>query len=463
MTTSVIRAERQLSTRTQSLAIVTAGFGQNVILTTVTTFILVYLIQYAQISTQGIAVVTGIITAAKILDAISDPVMGSIIDMTRTRWGKLRPFILFSAAPVAILTALLFSVPDTSESLKLVYFGACYLLWGFAYTACDVPYWGLIGSAFGTGTVRNHVVSNVRAFGAIALGLATLGMPWFALLLSFSGPQTPSSGSSASATGSGWSLAVLITAVAGMSLFLLAFFFTREKQTPAAHTRLTVRQLFSTLVRNTPLVMVLVGSVLGFGRYIVQAGGAVFVVIAYGNEGYFTLIGAAIIAGMVIASFCTPLLLKWMTGRWLAIWSSIVGAALYLAMYVTGFDNLITVVIFIFLTGLSLGVFLVVQATMIADSVDDVEQRTGVRNDGISFATLTFVSKIMTAVAVLVFGIFVVLAGYHDGVKVTQQMQQLVWLSITIVPAVSCLVSAIPFFFYRLGGGVKPIQRSASK
>lgn len=458
MTTSVIRVERQLSTRAQSLAIVTAGFGQNVILTTVTTFILVYLIQYAQISTQGIAVVTGIITAAKILDAISDPIMGSIIDMTRTRWGKLRPFILFSAAPVAILTALLFSVPDTSESIKLVYFGVCYLLWGFAYTACDVPYWGLIGSAFGTSTVRNKVVSNVRAFGAIALGLATLGMPWLALLLSFSGPTSSGPSSSGSATGSGWSLAVLITAVAGMSLFLLAFFFTREKQTPAAHTRLTFRQLFGTLFRNTPLVMVLVGSVLGFGRYIVQAGGAVFVVIAYGNEGYFTLIGAAIIAGMVIASFGTPLLLKWMTGRWLAIWSSVVGAALYLAMYATGFDNLVTVVIFIFLTGLTLGVFLVVQATMIADSVDDVEQRTGVRNDGISFATLTFVSKIMTAVAVLVFGVFIVLAGYHDGVHVTPQTQQLVWFSITVVPAVSCLFSTIPFFFYRLGGTVRAAE-----
>jgi len=439
--TENLRIEKRPSTRKQSLAIVTAGFGQNVVLTTVTTFILVYLIQYAHISTEGIAVVTGIITAAKILDAVSDPIMGSIIDMTRTRWGKLRPYILFSAAPVAILTALLFAVPDSSEAVKLVYFGVCYLLWGFAYTACDVPFWGLIGSAFGTSTVRNRVVSNVRAFGAIALGLATLGMPWLALLLSFSGE----------ATARGWSLAVATTSVIGMGLFLLAFFFTREKQTAAAHTRLTFRQLFSTLAKNTSLLMVLLGSVLGFGRYIVQAGGAVFVVIAYGNEGYFTLIGAAIIAGMVIASFTTPLLLKRMSGRALAIWSSIAGAILYLAMYVAGFDNLVAVVVFIFLTGLTLGVFLVVQATMIADSVDDVEQRTGVRNDGISFATLTFVSKIMTAVAVLVFGLFIVIAGYHDGVHVTAQMQQVVWVSITVVPAVSCLVSAVPFLFYRLG------------
>ena len=434
--------ERAISPRVQSVAIVTAGFGQNVVLTIVTTFILLYLIQYAHISSQGIAVVTAIITVAKIIDAITDPLVGSIIDRTRTRWGKLRPFVLFSAAPVAVLTALLFSVPDTSEPLKLVFFGVAYLLWGIAYSACDVPLWGLIGSAFGEGAPRNRVVSNVRAFGAIALGIATLGMPWFALALSFSGKTTAS----------GWSFAVLIAAVAGMGLYLLAFFFVREKRIPEENARLSFRQLFGTLFRNTPLLMVLLGSVLGFGRLIVQAGGAVFVVIAYRNEGLFTLIGAAIIAGLVLASFTTPLLLKRTSGRLLAVWSSVAGAALYFCLYLVGFNNIIAVMVFIFLTGLTLGVFLVVQATLIADSVDDVEKRTGLRNDGISFATLTFVSKIMSAVAVLVFGLFIALAGYHDGVHITSQMQQTVWVAITVVPAISCLLSAVPFLFYRLGG-----------
>jgi len=130
------------SQRAQAVAIVVAGFGQNVVLTTVTTFVLAYLIQYAGISSAGIAVVTAIITVAKIVDAFTDPVMGVIIDLTRTRWGKLRPYILFSAAPVAALTTLIFAVPDVDEPLQLVYFGIVYLLWGFAYTVCDVPFWG---------------------------------------------------------------------------------------------------------------------------------------------------------------------------------------------------------------------------------------------------------------------------------------------------------------------------------
>ncbi|MGN6125840.1 MAG: MFS transporter [Humibacter sp.] len=439
------------SPRVQRAAIVAAGFGQNAILTTVTTFMLVYLLQFAHLSTSGIAIATGIIAVAKVFDAVSDPVMGSVIDMTHTRWGKLRPYILFSAAPVALLTTLLFTVPDTAESVQLVYFGVVYLLWGLAYTACDVPLWGLIGSAFAEPAIRNRVVSNVRAFGAISLGLATLGMPWLAGALSF-GPST---------TSTGWSLAVGLVAVVGMSLYVLAFVFGRERQSKAARTRLSFRQLFTTLARNTALLMVLLGSVLGFGRYIVQAGGAVFVVIAYHDENLFTLIGGAIIAGLVIASFATPLLMRRMTGRTVAIGSSFAAAVLYVAMYFVGYDSIVAITVFIFLTGLTLGAFLVVQATMIADAVDDVEKRTGVRNDGISFATLTFVSKIMTALSVLAFGLVIVAAGYQDGVTVTPEMENAVFIGITLVPAASCLLSAVPFFFYRLGGGRRPAVTAA--
>jgi Na+/melibiose symporter-like transporter len=88
---------------------------------------------------------------------------------------------------------------------------------------------------------------------------------------------------------------------------------------------------------------------------------------------------------------------------------------------------------------------------MIADAVDDAEHRLGVRNDGISFATLTFVNKLMTAAAILVFGALAVVAGYDSGVQITPDLQNTIFASITLVPAISCIVSVVPFFFYRLG------------
>lgn len=434
--------ERVPSTRTQTVSIVTAAFGQNAVLTAVSTFITLYLPQFANFDARAIVIAGIILTGAKVLDAVTDPVVGSIIDRTHTRWGKMRPFILFSAVPVAALTTLLFSVPDGSQTFKVVYFGIVYLLWGIAYSFCDVPLWGLIGSAFGDQAARNRVVSNVRAFGAISLGLATLGVPSLAAALSF-GPKT---------TATGWSLAIGALSVVGFGLYLLAFFNVRERPIAEHNARLGARELYGTLFRNKPLLLVLIGSIVGFGRNIVQVGGALFVVIAYKGSVPFPVVGGAIIVGIVLAAFFTPLLLRRTTSRVLAVASSLIGSALYLLMYFFGFQNVVATIIFIFLTGLTLGVFLVVQATMIADAVDDVEKRTGVRNDGISFATLTFVSKIMAAVAVGVFLLFVAVAGYSKNVHVTFEMQQTVWLSLTIVPAISCLLSAIPFWFYRLGG-----------
>lgn len=438
MTLPVTTSRPAPSPRAQSAAIVTAAFGQNLVYATVTTFLLFYLVQYVKVSTAGIAVVTVVLTVARIVDAVADPVVGSLVDKTRTRWGKLRPFILFSAAPVALLSSLLFAVPDAEEPVQLAYFAVCYLIWGLVYAACDVPMWGLIGSAFPERDLRARVIGNVRAFGAIALGLATLGMPYLANALSFA-PET---------TSTGWSLAVTVVSVVGMGLYLLAFFVPRERVITTEP--LSFRQLFAALFANKPLLAVLAGSLLGSGRVIVQAGGAVFVVIAYDDEFIFTIVGAGIILGMVIAAFTTPALMRRIPGRTLILFTSFGGAVVYLAMFVAGFQNLVVLTAFIFVTGLLLGVFLVAQTTMIADAVDRAEETTGVRNDGISFATLTFVSKVMSAISVLVFGVFVVIAGYEDGVVVTPEMQTTVWIAITLVPAASCLLSAIPFWRYRL-------------
>ncbi|GAA2175393.1 MFS transporter [Agrococcus versicolor] len=431
---------RPLPPRTQATAIVTAGIGQNLLLTTVTTFMLVYLIEHAGLSSGGVAVVTALVTITRIVDAVADPVMGSIVDVTRTRWGRMRPYVLASTVPLVVLTTLLFAVPPTlAEPLQLAWFGVAYVLWGFAYAMCDVPFWGLIGSAFPDPDRRTRVIANVRAFGAISLGVATLGMPWLARLLS-GGEESDAAG---------WTTAVALVAVVGMGLFLLAFTHTRERVVTA--DRVPLRALVGSLVGNRPLVLVLAGSVLGFGRFVVQSGGAVFVVIAYGDEGVFTIVGAAIIAGMVVSAFLAPLLLRRVSPRAVAVGSALASAVVSTAMWVVGYADVAALVACIFVNGLTLGLFLVVQATMIADAVDDAERRTGIRSDGISFATLTFASKIMTALSLLVFGLFVAVAGYESGVEVTEQMRQTVFVAITLVPAASALVSAIPFALYRVG------------
>jgi GPH family glycoside/pentoside/hexuronide:cation symporter len=424
------------SPRTQTVSIVAAGAGQNIIYTVVTTFMLLFLLQYADFTPGQLAIATTVIAVTRIVDAVGDPIVGSLIDMTSTRWGKLRPFVLFSAVPVAVLTILLFTVPEGA----VLYFAVVYVIWGFAYTFCDVPLWGLIGSAFPDPDRRNRVVGFVRAFGAITLGLATLGLTPLAHALSFADDTTAA----------GWFRAVALVTAIGMGVYLLAFVNVRERSTAAARTPLSFRQLFGALFRNGPLLLILLGSVLGFGRFVVQAGGAVFAVIAYDDEGLFTLLGAGINGGLVLASFVAPLLMRRWSSRTLAIVCGVGGAAVSVLMFAFGFANIISVLVFMALTGVFIGLFNVLQPTMIADAVDAAEERTGVRNDGISFATLTFTAKVMSALATLVFGLVVAASGYENGIEVTPLMQNTIWVGFTIVPAVSCLISAVVFGFYRL-------------
>lgn len=271
---------------------------------------------------------------------------------------------------------------------------------------------------------------------------STLGAPWLAKLLSFS-PQT---------TGAGWSRAAILVCAIGMGMFLLAFFNTREARDYAGEPQVGLKTLFGTFLRNKPLFLVLLGSILGFGRSVIQAGGAVFTVIAYNDEGTFTLIGGAIIAGMVLASFLAPPILRKVRDKPAMIYSTLFACVIYAVMYFVGFENVYVMMGMIFFTVVTLGIFSVVQTTMIADSVDAMERQTGVRSDGIAFSSLTFVSKLMGSLAVLVFGAVIAALGYEKGVEVIEHMKDATYMTITLLPAVSCLVSVVPFLFYKLPG-----------
>lgn len=416
-----------------------AGFGQNMVITFVMTFMLIYLYEAVGFSSAGIAALTVILTGAKVWDAVNDLIMGVMVDHTRTRWGKLRPYILFTAAPIALLSILMFAVPNVTEVYKLVYFGIIYVLWDMVYTMCDVPYWGLAGVLSSDTLERTGLISLARTLGTISLGIITLLGPHLARWLSFSDKTTAS----------GWTYAAAIVSVVGMGMFTLAFFNTKERIV-YSEEKITIKQNISTIAKNKPLLLVLLGSTLSFGRSIIQVGGVVVAFIVFGDEGKFTLLGGALIVALTISTLITPRILKAMSKKALIIGSSIMASVVYLVMFLLGYDNLMVVIIMVFISGFFTGFFIVSQTAMIADSVDYIEYKTGERNEGICFSGLTFVSKLMGALATMAFGIAITAIGYSKGVTITPSMKNGVYFVITIVPAISCLLGTIPFFFYKL-------------
>jgi len=208
--------------------------------------------------------------------------------------------------------------------------------------------------------------------------------------------------------------------------------------------------MINAIITNKPLLLILAGSALNFGRDIVQVGGAVVASIVFGDEKIFSLLGGLLIAAIIISNLLTPLVLKVMSKKMLMIISSILSALIYTAMYFIGYSNFWLFVCMLFVSGFFTGFFIVIQTAMIADSVDYYEYKTGSRNEGVSFAGLTFISKLMGALATMVFGMVVVAVGYSTGVTITPNIKDGVFLSITIIPAISCAIGIIPFLFYPL-------------
>lgn len=119
------------------------AFGKDLVYAIVATFYMFYLTDICKISPVFIG---NLFLVARLFDAVNDPVMGLVVDNTRTRWGKFRPWILLGTILNAIVLFFLFLNPGLSGTQQLVYIAATYILWGLTYTLMDIPFWSMIPS-----------------------------------------------------------------------------------------------------------------------------------------------------------------------------------------------------------------------------------------------------------------------------------------------------------------------------
>ena len=117
--------------------------GINLYFIAALTYLLLFYTDVLGISATAAA---GVFLVARILDAATDPIMGLIAERTRTRWGRMRPYILFGAVPLGIITVLTFTVIDGDEPTKLTWAYVTYCLFGLFYTVVSIPYSALTAS-----------------------------------------------------------------------------------------------------------------------------------------------------------------------------------------------------------------------------------------------------------------------------------------------------------------------------
>ena len=184
---------------------------------------------YTDVFGIGAAAAATMVTVTKVIDAITDPIIGGIADRTNTRWGKFRPYLLWGALPMMGAGVLTMSTPDLDETGKLIWAYATYSLLMLCYTVLNMPYNSL--SAVLTGNVQERNTLNSTRFffayfSSIIVGAATPELAEYF-------------GDGDRYSAKGWQLTMAVYAVIASCLFVVTFLTTRERIQPAAHQEKT--------------------------------------------------------------------------------------------------------------------------------------------------------------------------------------------------------------------------------
>jgi glycoside/pentoside/hexuronide:cation symporter, GPH family len=241
----------------------------NLIFQTLLTFLAffytdVYGIPAAQAST--------IIFIGGMIGAFFNPVMGLIADRTKTRWGKFRPWILWTSIPFGVVALLAFSTPGFSPNGKIIYAFTTYVLLVIVYSANNLPYSALSGVLTGSMSERNSLSS----YRFVAVMIAQFVIQ--ALLL----PLVLILGDGDKAEG--FRNTMTLFSLAGVVFFLITFMTTKERIVPALDQRSSIRQDLNDLVRNKPWIIMLLVTILVFITLALKGGMYVYYFKYYASE-----------------------------------------------------------------------------------------------------------------------------------------------------------------------------------
>lgn len=436
--------------------------GQTMIYALFTNFLLIYLTDtmfkenVTIYSADKMAAIAGIIVfAARIFDALNDPIMGQILDRTKSRWGKCRPYMLFTPIPLAIITLLVFIPLPLKNNALIAYAAIIYILFTMVYTANDIPYWSMSAVMTTSVTEREKVVTLTRIIGGLGSAICVGGLFFVRdLFKKFSNEKTA------------LFLAVMVFTIMGTTLMLQGFFNTRERSAPVTKKEDILGNL-SMIFKCRPLLINLIAGLLVSIMTVGTVALTTYFVkwnlkVALPNfpaeklQSVFTPIvgflpALAMFGGLLFA----PLLLKRYEKKNILIFFAGFGVVSNILFYFLGYMNFYVFLIGRFFAYIPLGIWTSITTIMIGDSVDLIEFKTGRRIEGTCFSLLTFIGKFQNGVNAAITGFVLGFAGYngtldHEAAGVNQSPATLkaIFIMVTLVAALGYFLMMLPFLFY---------------
>ena len=383
--------------------------GRDMMYNLVTSYLLTFVLFTHKLTAAQLTAITAIMVAARVFDALNDPIMGNIIERTRTRWGKFKPWLTIGILTTAVVIYLAFNVQLQGWSF-VWFFGIMYFLYSITYTMHDISYWGMVPALSSEPDTRNKYTSRATLFAGIGGVLAASFIPMFTAGGSAIG------GNAVTAYGR----VALIIAILGPVFLAFTIFGVKETHNynDDPVPPVSLKKIVRTITGNDQLLWVsLVFLLQQIGNGIVMAGlGQTYIYVEYGYEGgFFTLFQ---MLGMMVTAFLMifyPAISRKVHRKNLMrqlMMISAVGYAIMLvpslvlrtgAAFVAGFD-----VKFLLLTlgymAANFGQygFYLIMMISIMNTVEYNEFKHGTRDEGIVSSLRPFLTKMASALTVAI-------------------------------------------------------------
>lgn len=385
------------------------GIGRDMSYALFTNYLLTYILFTRSVTDRQFAVISTILVICRIWDGLNDPIMGGVVENTRTRFGKFKPWIMIGCITNGAAVVAMFA--NRVQGWNFIYlFIALYLVWDITYTMNDIGYWSMMPSLTSRADRRDKIVALANLFSGLG-NLAAVG-----LVPMLTAGENAIGGNS-------------ITAYAAVAVFVVVMFIlcqafccigVKEDRSAKAEKeeRTGLRQMFSVIIHNDQLLWATLITLLSnLSGAMLTGFAAYYIYLRFGYNGTYVTIFTAFFAGASgVLLMLFPMLCRKFR-RKQALRNALIVATVGYASFLIGGTVIPASIRFPFLCGAALitgfgqNWFMMVVMVIFTNTIEYNEYKTGRRDEALIFSLRPFMSKMSSALQQVIITVVYLIIG----------------------------------------------------
>lgn len=373
--------------------------GRDMVYNLVTNFLLTYILFTKGLSAAQLGAITAIMVAARVFDALNDPIMGNIIEMTHTKWGKFKPWLLGGIFLTSLVVIMVFST-DLKGWNFVILFGVFYFCYSIAYTMHDISYWGMVPALSSDAQTRDQITSRATLFAGIGGTLASIVIPMV----------TTGAGTIGGSANVAYKVVSIVICILAPLFLMFTLLGAKERRETVKLQKTSggLKKVVNTILNNDQLRWIaIIFLIQQIGNGLVIGGiGSTYIYFTYGYDGglysLFTTVGMSATAFLMIFYPTISKRIKRKPLMNIMAVISVVGYIFMIASRMIPSIGFMLLVIGYMLSNFGQYCYYLVMMISIINTVEYNEYKMGTRDEAIIASVRPFMTKMASAIIVMI-------------------------------------------------------------